>query len=80
MTRDGRQNDTPLLLGKIISLQVLIPTCFAPRITTATMKPFTAENFDKGNKPTTTLATNAPLVSNTGLMISVKCVQMVDRN
>ena len=30
MTRDGRQNDTPLLLGKIISLQVLIPTCFAP--------------------------------------------------
>ena len=34
MTRDGRQNDTPLLLGKIISLHVLIPTCFAPRWTT----------------------------------------------
>ena len=31
-------------------------------------------------KATTTLATNAPLVSNTGLMISVTCVQMVDRN
>ena len=49
MTRDGRQNDTPLLLGKSISLQVLIPTCFAPRITTATMRSFTAENYDKGN-------------------------------
>ena len=43
-----------------------------------------------GRRPTTdrpptgyrpaTLAKNAPLVSNTGLMISVTCVQMVDRN
>ena len=32
-----------------------------------------------GHRPAT-LAKNAPLVSNTGLMISVTCVQMVDRN
>ena len=41
--------------------------------------------FVAGHRPPTghrpaTLAKNAPLVSNTGLMISVTCVQMVDRN
>ena len=43
------------------------------------------EVFVAGHRPPTghrpaTLAKNAPLVSNTGLMISVTCVQMVDRN
>ena len=41
--------------------------------------------FVAGHRPPTghrpaTLAKNAPLVSHTGLMISVTCVQMVDRN
>ena len=44
------------------------------------MPNYLVPGVDTSTKATTTLATNVPLVSNTGLMIRVKCVQMVDRN
>ena len=77
MTRDGRQNDTPPLTGKNISLQVLILTCFAPRRTTfsidVNMMPFMPTKIQQ--KAWTTHVISAQNVSRTVSTIQtfVKC-------